>query len=119
MTNQSRTIAKKDPSAQRLQQSRQVEIEEHNASASAQAGLSLNILGALSCALSSKSKKTTHQNCDGSTHYVEDRHEAGQAYGQAAANGAAFAAVNANEGRRKQKALETVDHLGIEGRMEE
>lgn len=45
-----------------------------------QAGLNLNLFGALSGALSSKSKKTTHQNKDGSSDSVEDRHDQGKMF---------------------------------------
>ena len=43
-----------------------------------QAGLNLNLFGAVSGALSSKSKKSTHQNPDGSSDTVEDRAEQGE-----------------------------------------
>lgn len=43
-----------------------------------QGGLNLNLLGALSGALSSKSKKTTHTNADGSSTTLEDRHDQGE-----------------------------------------
>ena len=50
---------------------------EHGANVTPKAGLNLNIFGALSGAFSSKSKKTTHRNKDGSSHEVEDRYEQG------------------------------------------
>ena len=43
-----------------------------------QGGLNLNLFGALSGALSSTSKKTTHKNADGSSTSVEDRHDQGK-----------------------------------------
>ena len=43
-----------------------------------QGGLNLNLFGALSGALSSTSKKTTHNNADGSSTSVEDRHDQGK-----------------------------------------
>lgn len=41
------------------------------------AGLNLNIFGALAGAFSSKSRKTTQKNKDGSEVSVEDRHDQG------------------------------------------
>jgi hypothetical protein len=41
------------------------------------AGLNLNVFGALSGAFSSSSKKTTHQNKDGSSEVVEEGHNKG------------------------------------------
>lgn len=115
MSNTSRVIAKTDPTAQRLQPSRQVESREHHASASAKAGLNLNIFGVFSGALSSKSKKTTYSNPDGSSRSVEERNEAAQGCGQAALSGAAYAQAEAQERKRAQRQVERVDHLGIEG----
>jgi len=117
-----RSIAKKDASASQLQQARQVETEEQHASASAQAGLNLNIIGALSGAFGSKSKKTTQNNSDGSSLSTEERAEIAQASGQAAADAVAFGAAKADSGRRKMKASDVggakavkgIDHLGIE-----
>jgi hypothetical protein len=43
-----------------------------------QAGLNLNLFGALSGALSSKSQKSTHKNPDGSSDTVESRAEQGK-----------------------------------------
>lgn len=43
-----------------------------------QGGLNLNLFGALSGALSSTSKKTTHTNADGSSTSVEDKHDQGK-----------------------------------------
>ena len=57
---------------------RDVETQEHHAKASASAGLNLNLFGALSGALSSKSKKTTHTNADGESTSVEDRSDEGE-----------------------------------------
>jgi hypothetical protein len=79
-----------------------------------QAGLNLNLLGALSGAFGSKSKKTTSNAADGSSLSTEERAECAQASGQAAANAAAFGTANANSGRRKMKEVQGVDHLGIE-----
>ncbi|KAF2995321.1 palmitoyltransferase swf1 [Curvularia kusanoi] len=76
-------LTKKEAQAQQVQQqsaaqgARDVETQEHHAKASASGGLNLNIFGALSGALSSKSKKTTHTNADGSSTSVEDRHDQG------------------------------------------
>jgi hypothetical protein len=44
------------------------------------AGLNLNIFGALSGAFSSKSKKTTHKNADGSSEVVEEGEGRGKSY---------------------------------------
>jgi hypothetical protein len=80
MANSS-SLTKKEAAQQQLQQQSQhahdVETQEHHAKASASAGLNLNIFGALSGAFSSKSKKTTRQNADGSSEIVEDRHDQG------------------------------------------
>jgi hypothetical protein len=79
----SNQISKSQSSAhqQQLQQSsqhaRDVETQEHHASANASAGLNLNLFGALSGAFSSKSKKTTHTNADGSSTATEDKHDQG------------------------------------------
>jgi hypothetical protein len=78
-------LTKKEAHAQQAQQqsasqgARDVETQEHHAKASASGGLNLNIFGALSGALSSKSKKTTHTNADGSSTSIEDRHDKGTA----------------------------------------
>lgn len=79
-------LTKKEARAQQVQQqsasqgARDVETQEHHAKASASAGLNLNLFGALSGALSSKSKKTTHTNADGSSTSVEDRHDKGESF---------------------------------------
>lgn len=76
-------LTHKEARAQQVQQdsssqgARDVESQEHHAKASASAGLNLNLFGALSGALSSKSKKTTHTNADGSSTSVEDRQDKG------------------------------------------
>ena len=76
-------LTKKEAQARQVQQqaasqgARDVETQEHHAKASASGGLNLNIFGALSGALSSKSKKTTHTNADGSSTSIEDRHDKG------------------------------------------
>jgi ribosomal protein L9 len=76
-------LTKKEAQAQQMQQqsasqhAREVDSQEHHAKASASAGLNLNLFGALSGAFSSKSKKTTHTNPDGSSISVEDRHDKG------------------------------------------
>jgi hypothetical protein len=76
-------VTRKEAQAQQVQQqsaaqgARDVEEQEHHAKASASGGLNLNLFGALSGALSSKSKKTTHTNADGSSTSVEDRHDKG------------------------------------------
>lgn len=77
-------LTKKEAQAQQVQQqsasqgARDVSTQEHHAKASASGGLNLNLFGALSGALSSKSKKTTHTNADGSSTSVEDRHDKGE-----------------------------------------
>jgi hypothetical protein len=99
-------VSKQEASKQQVQQQSQAagsrEVQEHHASANAsvrsspydfflsprsfpreltpicpQAGLNLNIFGALSGAFSSKQKKTTHQNADGSSTTTEDKHDKG------------------------------------------
>ncbi|KAL1596922.1 hypothetical protein SLS59_007665 [Nothophoma quercina] len=128
-------LTKKEAQAQQVQQqsaaqgARDVETREHHAKASASGGLNLNIFGALSGALSSKSKKTTHTNADGSSTSVEDRHDKAAANGIAHGQGNAYAAADAEEGGKKTKSREIaqsaeqgravsaskkVDHLGIE-----
>jgi hypothetical protein len=83
-TNMSAELTKKEARAQQAQQqsasqgARDVETQEHHAKASASGGLNLNLFGALSGALSSASKKTTHTNADGSSTSVEDRHDKGR-----------------------------------------
>jgi len=128
----SRSLTKKEAQQQQVQQqnqyARDTVTDEKHASAQGSAGLNLNILGAVSGALSSKSKKTTHQNADGSSDTVEERAGKGSASGAAQGNGSAFAQGSADEGARKTKSREigqgqsqaqqttkTVDHLGIEG----
>lgn len=81
----SRALSKKDAAAQSLSQAQSqsaqdVETHERTARASGEAGLNLNLFGALSGAFSSKSKKTTHTNKDGSSHAVEDRLDQGMRY---------------------------------------
>lgn len=77
-------LTKQEAQAQQVQHqsasqgARDVETQEHHAKASASGGLNLNLFGALSGALSSKSKKTTHTNADGSSTSVEDRHDKGE-----------------------------------------
>ncbi|ORY02684.1 hypothetical protein BCR34DRAFT_574046 [Clohesyomyces aquaticus] len=140
----SQAVSKKEAQREQLQQQQQnqsqgqyqrdVETQEHHASANASAGLNLNLFGALGGAFSSKSKKTTHQNPDGSCESVEHRAEKGAANGQFAGHGQAYAQGSASEGTRKEKAREIgqgqsqsqgmqakkiegkkqVDHLGIE-----
>ncbi|PVI02862.1 hypothetical protein DM02DRAFT_612664 [Periconia macrospinosa] len=84
----SRALSKKEVQQQQLQQQQQqqqqyardVETQERHASANASAGLNLNLLGALGGAFSSKQKKTTHSNPDGSSYSVDERHDKGNAY---------------------------------------
>jgi hypothetical protein len=71
------TSASKQQVQQSSQHAHDVETQEHHASANASAGLNLNVFGALSGAFSSKSKKTTHQNADGSSEMVEDKQDQG------------------------------------------
>ncbi|KAJ4313861.1 palmitoyltransferase swf1 [Neodidymelliopsis sp. IMI 364377] len=129
-------VTRKEAQAQQVQQqsvaqgARDVEEQEHHAKASASGGLNLNLFGALSGALSSKSKKTTHTNADGSSTSVEDRHDKAAANGIAHGQGSAYAAADAEEGGKKTKSREVgqqasqtkavsgskrVDHLGLEG----
>lgn len=85
--------------------------------------MNLNIFGALSGAFSSKSKKTTHTNADGSSDSVEDRyeqgivflrvqsqslltHSAGVANGYAQGHGTAYAHGNSDEQFKHQKTRE-------------
>ncbi|KAH7074102.1 hypothetical protein FB567DRAFT_189854 [Paraphoma chrysanthemicola] len=144
----STSLTKKEAAQQQLQQQSQhahdVETQEHHAKASASAGLNLNIFGALSGAFSSKSKKTTRQNVDGSSEIVEDRHDQvydsriwwccdvqgvgeGMANAAARGQGTAYAQGSAEEHRLKakergvgqeavqgKKVTGKVDHLGIE-----
>jgi len=128
-------LTKKEAQAQQVQQrsaaqgARDVETREHHAKASASGGLNLNLFGALSGALSSTSKKTTHNNADGSSTSVEDRHDQAAAKGAAAANASAHAAASAEQGGKESRSREVaqsasqaqaasahkrVDHLGIE-----
>ncbi|KAG9197154.1 hypothetical protein G6514_002230 [Epicoccum nigrum] len=129
-------LTRKEAQAQQVQQqtaaqgTRDVETQEHHAKASASGGLNLNLFGALSGALSSKSKKTTHTSADGSTTSVEDRHDQAAANGVAGGNASAHAAASAEQGGKKTRSSEAaqcassqakaasaakrVDHLGIE-----
>ncbi|KAF2680890.1 hypothetical protein K458DRAFT_372967 [Lentithecium fluviatile CBS 122367] len=129
----SRALRKQEAQQQQLQSqhqyARDTETQEHHASANASAGLNLNLFGALSGAFSSKSKKTTHTNPDGSSLSVEDRQDQGAANAAAQGHGTAYAAGNTTESAKKQKSREIgqgaqqakqiqgrkVDHLGIEG----
>ncbi|KAF3042699.1 palmitoyltransferase swf1 [Didymella heteroderae] len=128
-------LTRKEARAQQVQQqsasqgARDVETQEHHAKASASGGLNLNLFGALSGALSSKSKKTTHTNADGSSTSVEDRHDKAAANALANGSAQAFASADAEEGGKKTASREVaqsasqgravsaskkVDHLGIE-----
>ncbi|KAI4660788.1 uncharacterized protein J4E79_005356 [Alternaria viburni] len=124
-------VSKQDTSSQQVQQQRQGagsrEVQEHHASANASAGLNLNLFGALSGAFSSKQKKTTHQNADGSSTTEEDKHDKGSASAAVGGRGSAYAAGNAQQSslkakesgmaqeQKQGKKVEKVDHLGIEG----
>ncbi|KAF1938160.1 hypothetical protein EJ02DRAFT_437342 [Clathrospora elynae] len=130
------TLVKKEAQQQQVQQQQNQhagsnEVQEHHASANASAGLNLNLFGALSGALSSKSKKTTYQNADGSSTTTEDRHDQAGANGVAAGQGKAYATGKAQERSLKSsergvgqevsqgkksvvKGSKTVDHLGLE-----
>ncbi|KAF2123928.1 hypothetical protein P153DRAFT_401483 [Dothidotthia symphoricarpi CBS 119687] len=91
------------------------------------AGLNLNLFTALSGALSSSSKKTTHKNVDGSETSVEEGNGRAAVQGGAQGHGDAFAGAHAEEGgrvrggvregsvRESERKVERVDHLGIEG----
>jgi len=129
-------VTKKSTEAQQLQQqssgqrAHDTETQERHASANASAGLNLNLFGALSGAFSSKSKKETRQNADGSSHVAETKHDKGAANAVASGQGQAYGSANAHEHnlRSKSKGIEQgasqskavsgkkqVDHLGIEG----
>ncbi|XPS73116.1 Protein S-acyltransferase [Ascochyta lentis] len=100
------------------QSARDVQVQEHDAKASASGGLNLNILGALSGALSSKSRKTTRVDSDGVSESVEDREDQATANVLARGQGSVYAAAEAEESGKRVKAKEggkRVDHLGIEG----
>jgi hypothetical protein len=75
--SKSSSQAQQQQMQQSSQHARDVETQEHHSSANASAGLNLNLFGALSGAFSSKSKKTTHENADGSKTSVEDKHDQG------------------------------------------
>ncbi|KAJ4988247.1 hypothetical protein SVAN01_06182 [Stagonosporopsis vannaccii] len=109
---------------------RDVETQEHHAKASASGGLNLNLFGALSGALSSRSTKTTTTGRDGASTSVEDRHDQAHANALAGGRANAHAAAEAEEGGRTTRsqavtssaaqgkavsASKRVDHLGIEG----
>ncbi|KAH7397339.1 hypothetical protein BKA66DRAFT_437906 [Pyrenochaeta sp. MPI-SDFR-AT-0127] len=130
----SRSLTKQEAQQQQVQQQQQyarnVETQEHHASANASAGLNLNLFGALSGAFSSITKKTTHKNADGSSISVEDKHEQGVAKAIAQGQGNAYAAGNAQEHSlkanerivgqeasqaKKVEGKKQVDHLGLEG----
>ncbi|CAK4032340.1 hypothetical protein DOTSEDRAFT_121804 [Lecanosticta acicola] len=77
-----------------------VEQKEASAKASANAGLNLNVFGALSGAFSSKSSKKTEQ--DGSS--VEDREENASVSGAGVGNANANAAASAEQRGREMRA---------------
>ncbi|EON69289.1 hypothetical protein W97_08449 [Coniosporium apollinis CBS 100218] len=99
-------VAKQDTQA-----GRQVEEQESHASAQAQAGLNLNILGALSGALSSRSKRTSETHDDGSSASTEESAHAARANGVGAGN---FSAVGSGKAEAGQRRMKEVDHLGIQ-----
>ncbi|KAF2825370.1 hypothetical protein CC86DRAFT_42547 [Ophiobolus disseminans] len=126
----SKTEASKNQVQHSSQSARDVETQEHHASANASAGLNLNLFGALSGAFSSKSKKTTHENADGSKETVEDKHDQAAANAAARGQGAAYAQAGAQEHSLKAKergvvqeagqakrveGKKVVDHLGLDG----
>ena len=98
--------------------------------------MNLNLFGALSGALSSKSRKETHTAPDGSTRAVEERDTRGEflsffltcllltlsvavAQGAARGQGSAYAAAEAEEGAKKgrERAAGQVQEAG-QGRVE-
>ncbi|CBX96310.1 hypothetical protein IAQ61_001482 [Plenodomus lingam] len=132
------SVAKQDLQSHEVQTScaeaRDVETQESRKSASASAGLNLNLLGALSGAFSSSSKKGTKQNADGSSETTREKVDRASASAHAQAAASAHGAAQAHEHNRKtstrsvgtedsearevkQSRLEAkkrVDHLGIE-----
>ncbi|KAF2745290.1 hypothetical protein M011DRAFT_479126 [Sporormia fimetaria CBS 119925] len=132
----SKDLAHTSASKSNSQASSHTHTESQTHSASASAGLNLNLLGALSGAFSSSSKKTTHTDPEGKKVETEDRYEEGGAKGAVKGSGRAFAAGEERqtrergcekrvEGRKEarergvqggsEKRVERVDHLGIEG----
>ncbi|KAF2091339.1 hypothetical protein K490DRAFT_60778 [Saccharata proteae CBS 121410] len=99
------------PSANAVQQ-RETEAKESKAGGEAKAGLNLNILGALSGSMGSRSKKTHETDGDGWEKTEEESNTGARAQGQGAANLNAAAAAKANKSDRSVK---QTDHLGIEG----
>ncbi|EOA88171.1 uncharacterized protein SETTUDRAFT_27626 [Exserohilum turcica Et28A] len=126
------TVAKRD--AQQLQQNQatasQQQVHEKHASANAsmpyendiqlyqrttmQAGLNLNLFGALSGAFSSKQKKSTRVDDDGSIVSEQERQDKAEASALARAQANARAAAGAEQSEMK-RTQQRVDHLGIEG----
>ncbi|KAF2098247.1 hypothetical protein NA57DRAFT_77039 [Rhizodiscina lignyota] len=115
--------------AARNQAARDVEEYEAHGSASAQAGLNLNIFAAFSGAFSGKRKTTRDTKADGSSHEVIDEEGHGHARGAATGNMQAYgtaqeqSAVRHQKGKhaieqKKAKQTQQVDHLGIEGLIE-
>ncbi|KAL6153963.1 palmitoyltransferase swf1 [Exserohilum turcicum] len=110
------TVAKRD--AQQLQQNQatasQQQVHEKHASANASAGLNLNLFGALSGAFSSKQKKSTRVDDDGSIVSEQERQDKAEASALARAQANARAAAGAEQSEMK-RTQQRVDHLGIEG----
>lgn len=85
-----------------------------------QAGLNLNVFAAFKGSMFSRSKKTTETKPDGSSHSVEHRETAtvadGVAHGDLKMIGQGTVDGKTREVDAKDaKALQKVDHLGIEG----
>ncbi|KAH9876673.1 hypothetical protein J1614_003805 [Plenodomus biglobosus] len=132
------TLAKQDIQGQQVRASRaeaqDLETHESHKSASASAGLNLNLFGALAGALSSSSKKSTRENPeDGTRETVSERVDRASAAATAKSSASAHGAVKADDYTRAHKAhgtsaqqgearavkgsrvdSEQVDHLGIE-----
>ncbi|KAF1984866.1 hypothetical protein K402DRAFT_395235 [Aulographum hederae CBS 113979] len=101
------------------QQLRNVQIEESEkkASASAQAGLNLNLFGAISGVFAGKSKKTTDTDANGKSHSVEDSQGVAHAKGAGGGTLNAIGSAKADSMERERKLEgESVDFLGIEER---
>ncbi|KAH8707521.1 hypothetical protein GQ44DRAFT_628572 [Phaeosphaeriaceae sp. PMI808] len=138
----SRSLSKQEARQTQVQQSsqraRDIETQEHHSSASASVHLPffllkmnpniLNIFGALSGAFSSKSKKTTQHNADGSKTIIEDKHDQAMANAAVRGQGMAYARGNAEDHSLKAKervmgqearqgkkieGKKKVDHLGL------
>ena len=106
-------------------------LNHRSDTAAAQAGLNLNLVGAISGAFSGKGKKTTDTKADGSSHSVEDTKGHGTMAGSGAGTLNAVGEGKANthekyrktveadesesksKGESKSKAVKQTDHLGL------